>query len=357
MGEKWTYAKAGVDVEEVSKIHVGIWKALIKTFEFRKGKFGEPERVIGHYASLINIGQGKLLALHVDGVGTKVLIAQLMGKYDTVGIDVVAMCANDLICVGAEPVGLIDYLALQKPDDDLINEVMEGLVKGAKIAGMAVLGGETAVMPDVIKGLVKGKGFDLAALSIGVVDEENLIIGERMQPGDVIVGLRSSGIHSNGLTLARKVLLETHGLSVHEELSEIGGKLGEELLKPTTIYVKPILELKEKIDVHAMAHITGGAFTKLKRFKRYANVGFSFDRMPNPHPIFKLIQRMGNVDDVEMYKTFNMGIGFCVVVGEGFEDDVLQTCDKHGVEAGIVGHITSDGKITIETPEGRRIIL
>ncbi len=354
MKKGWTYAKAGVDRKKIRRAQRVIGDLLSTTFKHRHERFGEVLTEIGHYAGLIDIGHGKALAIHVDGCGTKVLVAQLMDKYDTVGIDVVAMCANDLICIGAEPLALVDYLAVQKPDERMISEIMKGLVRGAELAGVAIVGGETAVMPSVIQGAVEGKGFDLAALSVGVVEQKRVITGKAMRPGDAIIGLESSGIHSNGLTLARKVFFEQKNLSVHDTLPGLGRTLGEELLTPTRIYVKPVLEILKKVKVSALAHITGGGFSKLKRFEEYAEVGFNIE-IPKDQPIFCLIEKYGGISAEEMFQTFNMGIGFCVVVPKGNENQVLQICKKHKLGATVIGEISRKKGVNIKTTKGELI--
>jgi phosphoribosylformylglycinamidine cyclo-ligase len=353
MGEGATYAKSGVDLEAVSKAKREILNLLAGTFKAREGKIGTPLDLEGHYAGLIELGGDRLLALHVDGVGTKVLVAQMMGKYDTVGIDVVAMCVNDLICVGAEPIALIDYLAVEKPDEEMSREIAKGLADGALMSDVAVVGGETAIMPDVIKGEISGKGFDLAAMAVGVVGRDKLITGSKMRKGDVIVGLKSSGIHSNGLTLARKVLLEVGGLNVNDSLPGLEKSVGEELLEPTKIYTKPILEVVNRTEVSALANITGGAFTKFKRFHPFSKVGFILDKMPEPPEIFKEIQRIGKVSDREMYKTFNMGIGFCVICTPESRQDTLSILEDCGSEPTVIGEVTAEKGIKVRTP-GRK---
>ncbi len=236
--------------------------------------------------------------MHADGVGTKTLVAEACHKYDTVGIDCVAMNVNDIICLGAEPIALVNYLALERAKPELVKEIMRGLSRGAREAGVAIVAGETAIMPDLIR------GFDLAATGVGIVRKDRIITGETTRPGDVILGLRSSGIHSNGLTLARKLLLRRGKNS----------NIARELLRPTRIYVKPILRLLSSgLEIHALAHITGGAYSKLKRIGQRANVGFRLNTFPNPTLIFKRIQARGNVSDREMFRTFNMGIGFLVI--------------------------------------------
>ena len=335
----WSYSKAGVDLDRVKRAHSIIASLIESTYKLREGLFGRIIKGAGHYAALIDIGSGKALALHADGVGTKVLIAQLMDRYDTVGMDCVAMNVNDLICVGAEPIALIDYLAMEKSDEEMVAEIVKGLVKGAKMAGIAIIGGETAIMPGVIKGAIEGKGFDLAGLSIGVVETDKLILGNKIQVRDVVIGVKSSGIHSNGLTLARKVLLEHAGLKINQYIDELGCTLGEELLRPTLIYVKPVLELlKKNLEIHGLAHITGGSFTKLMRLTPQG-LGFKLDNMPEPQPIFKLIQRLGGISNWEMYRTFNMGVGFCVIAPSHVADEVIRTFRAHGYEAQQIGKV------------------
>ena len=333
MKKKFTYAKTGVDISKIKKVHKSIAELLKETFSSRDGKFGKALTEIGHYAGLIDIGNNKVLALHVDGVGTKVLIAQMLNKYDTVGIDCVAMCVNDIICMGAEPVALVDYLAIEETNDEMINEITKGLVEGAKQSGIAIVGGETAVMKDVITG-VKGKGFDLAAMCVGVVDKDKIITGEKMKVGDVVIGLESSGIHSNGLTLARKVLSKDYY---------------EELLKPTLIYVRPVLEIINNCEVHGLANITGGAFSKLMRIGEKSEVGFLLDQMPELPDIFKLIQKEGNISNKEMYRTFNCGIGFCIVTPEIESKKVIGICRKHGISAMKIGEVVKDETVNIKT--------
>jgi phosphoribosylformylglycinamidine cyclo-ligase len=352
---EWSYGKAGVDLDRIKKAHKSILELIELTYKFREGLFGRVLRGAGHYAALIDVGGGKALALHADGVGTKVLIAQLMNKYDSVGIDCVAMNVNDLICVGAEPVAMIDYLAMERSDEEMVAEIIKGLVKGAEMAGIAIIGGETAVMPDVIKGAVEGRGFDLAGLSIGVVDVDKAIFGNEIRLGDAVVGVESSGIHSNGLTLARKVLLEHAGLKVEDYVDELRCTLGEELLKPTHIYVKPVLEiLRRGIEVHGLAHITGGSFTKLMRIAP-RGLGFKLDNMLEPYAIFKLIQRLGKVSSWEMYRTFNMGVGFCVVVPEHEVDEVIRVFKVHGFRAAQIGEVVGEPRVEIHLKDEKLV--
>lgn len=268
----------------------------------------------GHFAALIKLGD-KGIAMSTDGVGSKILVAELMGKYDTVGIDCVAMVVNDLLCVGAEPLAMVDYLAVEKPDPQVAAQIGEGLAKGAKKAQIAMIGGETASLPEIVN------NFDLAGTGIGLVDLDNIITGADISPGDVLIGIESSGIHSNGLSLARKVFFDDNKLDVNDPLPHYPSlKIGEELLKPTEIYVKPVIELiKSKVRLHGLAHITGGGFTNLKRLKK--GMGYDIDNLPQPNPIFQSIHSLG-VPLNEMYRVFNMGVGLVVVVPE---DDAART--------------------------------
>ncbi|MEX2751689.1 MAG: phosphoribosylformylglycinamidine cyclo-ligase [Candidatus Freyarchaeota archaeon] len=346
-----TYRDAGVDLSKASESHRIIGKLIEKTFSLRSGKFGEVVGEYGHYANLIDIGSGRALAVHADGVGTKVLVAQLMDKYDTVGIDCVAMNVNDLICMGAEPLAIVDYLTVEKSDPEMIEQIVRGLVKGAKMAGVAILGGETATMPDVIKGAVEGKGFDLAAMCIGVVYQDKIVTGRKIAANDVVVGLQSSGIHSNGLSLARKALLEEAGFSVFDPLPNSKQSVGEALLEPTKIYVKEVLEILEKAQVHGLANITGGAFSKLNRIC-YGEMGMYLDQLPEPQPIFETIKQVGNISDYEMYRTFNMGVGFVVVTPEESSETVIEICKKAGTQAQIIGKIVAKKGIVLEVSKG-----
>jgi phosphoribosylformylglycinamidine cyclo-ligase len=325
-GKPDTYAKAGVDIRREDRSIRGIKWWIHKTFTFREGRLGAVMADIGGFANLIDFGE-YALAFCMDSVGSKVLVAQELEKYDTVGIDCVAMNVNDVICVGAEPVSMVDYLAMQRTEYEVARDISKGLYEGAKQAGISVVGGETASLPEVIAG-VDGRGFDLAAAVIGVVDKEKIITGERIQVGDVVLGLKSSGIHSNGLTLARKVVPRNMWMN---------------LLAPTRIYVEEVLGLLKEYDVHGLANITGGGFLNLLRTCDY---GFRLDGMPEPNMIFKKIQELGKVSDEEMYRTFNMGVGFAAIVSSGDADDIVE---KHGREYDIfkVGQVVDERGVTV----------
>ena len=323
-----TYKKAGVDVSKIKQRHNTIGKIIESTHKLQK-----KVRIVhgfGHYAGIVEIPGKTLLATHTDGVGTKVLIANMMKKFDTVGIDCVAMNVNDIICIGATPISFVDYIAVNKNDKAALKKIVQGLVKGAKKANVPIVGGETAIMPDVISG--NHFSFDLAGMVVGMLTKKQMILGNKIKRGDVIIGVQSSGLHSNGYSLARKALLSKY--SLQDRIKGIG-KLGNALLTPTQVYVKPVLSVLEKCKVHGMAHITGGSFTKLLRLKK---TGYLLDQMPTPLPIFQIIENEG-VSRQEMYKTFNMGIGFCVIAPKNEEGQINSTFKKFGMKSKRVGKI------------------
>lgn len=325
-----TYRDAGVDVNKIRTAQKSIGEIISATHKLLVA--GKVVSGFGHYAGLIKIGS-ELLALHSDGVGTKVLIAQLMNRFDTIGIDCIAMNVNDVICVGAQPVGFVDYIALRQPNERLLEDVAKGLAEGAKQSQMAIVGGETAVLPDVIAG--EENAFDLAGMVMGVVKGKP-ILGAAIKQGDIILGVESSGLHSNGYTLARKVLLSKY--SVDDNANHLVQSVGEELLIPTKIYVRPVMEiLKKKIKVHGLANITGGSFTKLPRLN--SRVRYDLDDLPAPIGIFKQIQVDGEIDSKEMYRTFNMGVGFCVIASKASADDIVSVFAKFRMRCKAIGRI------------------
>ena len=338
-----TYAKAGVDSRHVREAHRLLASRLESTFKTRKGRVGWPLFPIGHYAGLVHLGHGRVLSLHTDSVGTKVLVAQMMGKYDTIGIDCVAMCVNDLICTGAEPISFLDYMAMSKPDSNIVEEVAVGLVKGAREAEIAIVGGETAIVPDLLS--EKG-GFDLVGFAAGFCMKEGLILGNRVVAGDALIGVSSSGIHSNGLSLARRVLLKKHRLK--DTPAPLERSVGEELLEPTRIYVKPVRELMDKAEIHGIAHVTRTSFLKLERVLRSGTLGANLDGLPEPPGIFRLISKEGHISDDEMYRTFNMGIGLVVVSPSGQADRIIHFFKKHRQEAMRIGTVQKKTGIRIK---------
>jgi phosphoribosylformylglycinamidine cyclo-ligase len=323
-----TYKKVGVDVSKIKRSQIEIGKIISSTHSIsKKVKIAHG---FGHYAGIVEISRDNLLATHTDGVGTKVMIANLMKKYDTVGIDCVAMNVNDIICVGATPISFVDYIAANKNDKKIFKKIVEGLAKGAIKADVPIVGGETAIMPDLIAG--KGFNFDLAGMVVGLISKKQMILGNLIKSGDVIIGAKSTGLHSNGYTLARKVLLSKY--SIRDKIKGVG-VLGNALLTPTEIYVKPVLEMLSKCKISGLAHITGGGFTKLLRLKK---IGFNLDIMPKPPPIFDLIQGRGVKHD-EMYKTFNMGVGFCVIAPNNQAEKIKSIFHKHKIANQEIGNI------------------
>ena len=342
--KRWTYADAGVDIKRIKGSQKDISEILKETFTNREGKIGTVLEDIGHYAGLIDLGKSSALALHTDGVGTKVLVAQMMNKFDTIGIDCVAMNVNDIICLAAEPIAFLDYIALKKMDKDLIKEISKGLVLGAKEASIAIVGGETAIMPDVIDG-EGDKAFDLVGMVLGIISKKQVITGNQIMKDDIIIGVESSGIHSNGYSLVRKVLLSKYGV---EENVGLNVSLGEELLKPTRIYVNPILEILRKTKPSGLAHITGGGFSKLTRLVETRKLGFRIDNMPKLLPIFDLIQDEGKISNLEMYRTFNMGIGFCIIAPSMEVERIQSILRQHRIVSTKIGKIVKDPGVFID---------
>jgi phosphoribosylformylglycinamidine cyclo-ligase len=318
-----TYAGSGVDVKKLDSIKSGIIHGL--TFK-RKG-FGAPLGEAGHYAGLIDLGDFAL-AMTTDGVGTKLIIADAMKKWDTVGIDCIAMNVNDLYVMGVEPLAFVDYISIEKPNETLIKQVIESLNEGARQANVSIIGGETASLPDIIK------GFDLAGTAVGTVDKDKVITGERIAPGDAVIGLPSNGVHSNGYSLVRKVIAEA-GLKYTDPCPyDKKTTIGDELLKPTRIYAE-VVKLFKNYEIKGMAHVTGGGLFNLRRITKY---GFDFNDPLPVQPIFKLIQELGNVEDAEMYKTFNMGMGYVIVASREEAGRIVKMTDGK-----IVGSVVESG--------------
>ena len=325
-----TYKKAGVDISKIKQSQREIGKLIASTHNLQKK--AKMTHGFGHYAGIVEIPGGKLLATHTDGVGTKVVIANMMKKYDTIGIDCIAMNVNDIICIGATPISFVDYIAVNKNDQKILKQIVKGLVTGAKKSAVPIVGGETAIMPDVIEG--KGFAFDLAGMVVGLLDKKDMILGNKIKAGDMIIGANSSGIHSNGYSLARKALLTKY--SVKDKVKEIG-VIGEALLKPTQIYTNPVLEIIKKCEIKGLAHITGGSFTKLLRLKK---IGYEIDSLPKTPPIMGLIEEQG-VKSEEMYKTFNMGVGFCVIASKNQATRIKSIFKKHKISSQEIGQISS----------------
>ena len=331
-----TYKKAGVDISEIKKSQRAIGKLIESTHNLQKK--AKMTHGFGHYAGIVEIPGGKLLATHTDGVGTKVIISNMLKRYDTIGIDCIAMNVNDIICIGATPISFVDYIAANKNDQKIFKQIVSGLVKGAKKSAMPIVGGETAIMPDLISG--KGFGFDLAGMVVGMLSKKEMVLGDKIKPKDVIIGIQSSGLHSNGYSLARKALLTKY--SVKDNIKGVGN-LGNALLRPTEIYVKPVLETLNKCKVNGLAHITGGAFTKLLRLKQ---IGYHLDNMPKTPALMQLIEDTG-VKNEEMYKTFNMGVGFCIIAPENQVKDIHKIFNKHKMKSYEIGRISKNKGVFI----------
>jgi phosphoribosylformylglycinamidine cyclo-ligase len=333
--EKVTYKSAGVDVEAgyqaVSLMKQHTQKTLIPGVIGGLGSFG------GFFEIDTEKYKKPVLVSGTDGVGTKLQIAFMTGIHDTIGIDCVAMCVNDIACHGAKPLYFLDYIGTGTLEPQAAAEVVKGICDGCVEAGCALIGGETAEMPGFYK---KGE-YDLAGFAVGVVDKDKVINGATIKEGDVIIGLASSGIHSNGYSLVRKLFFDINDYGIDDYVSELECTLGQELLKPTRIYVKTVLELAEKYDIKGIAHITGGGFieniprTIPAGLKAEINLG-SFPVLP----VFKLMQRLGDIEDKEMYNTFNMGIGLVLVVDKNEVEQVMLSLSEMKEAAYIIGKVT-----------------
>jgi phosphoribosylformylglycinamidine cyclo-ligase len=333
------YARAGVDTGDAGravKALVGVLNAIDP---------GRPSRVVplpGHFASVIEIAPNLGLAVCTDGVGSKVIVAEQAERYDTVGIDCVAMNVNDLVCVGAEPVALLDYLAVERADPEVCEAIARGLRAGAEQAGVEIPGGELAQLPELLRGHPSPRGFDLTAAAFGTVALDAIVSGAACTPGDALIGLPSSGVHSNGLTLARRALLEDGGLALDDRPEDLGGaSVADVLLEPTVIYVRAVLALlSSDVPVHGLAHITGDGLENLLRLN--AEVGFTVDApLPVP-PVFDLIAARGGVAPAEMWQVFNMGCGFCAVVPADRAADAVALLGARHPGTAVIGAVTPD---------------
>ena len=329
------YARAGVDTSRAERA-ISALVGVLRTIDT-----GRPSRSVlrsGHYAAVVALDDRTGLALSTDGVGSKVIVAEQLGRYDTVGIDCVAMNVNDLVCVGAEPVALLDYIAVEDADPDMLRQIGEGLKAGAEQAGVEIPGGELAQLPELIRGHPSPRGFDLAASAVGVVALDSVVTGDDIAPGHAVIGLPSNGLHSNGYTLARRALPDLD--ETPRELE--GSSVADELLRPTAIYVRAALDLlrAESVDVHGLAHITGDGFLNLPRLSE--NVGWSIDSpLPVP-PVFELIAERASVPPEDMWETFNMGCGFCCVVPADHAEAALEILAKRHPGAAVIGTVAPE---------------
>ena len=333
------YARAGVDTGDAGRAVSALVGVL------RDIDPGRDSRVVplpGHFASVIEMAPNLGLALCTDGVGSKVIVAESCRRYDTVGIDCVAMNVNDLICVGAEPLALLDYLAVERADPEMCAAIARGLRAGAEQARVEIPGGELAQVPELLRGHPSPRGFDLNAAAVGTVALDAIVSGAACAPGDALIGLPSSGVHSNGLTLARRALLDDGGLDHDECPPQLGGpSVADVLLEPTVIYVRAVLDLlRSEIPVHGLAHITGDGLENLLRLN--PQVGFAIESpLPVP-PVFGLIAQMGRVSEAEMWKVFNMGCGFCAIVPAQRADEAVSLLAADHPGTARIGTVTGD---------------
>lgn len=324
-----SYSKAGVSQSDADLAVSRLVTALAAA------DIGRPSRQVdlsGHYAAVMRLDDRNGIALSTDGVGTKLLVAEQLGRFDTVGIDCIAMNVNDIICVGAEPIAMLDYLAVERADPDQCEQIGIGLARGAELAGIEIPGGELAQIGDLVK------GFDIAGACFGTVRLDSIVDGSAVAPGDSVIGLPSSGIHSNGYTLARNAL---DGIALDDE--RLGRPLGDILIEPTEIYVKAVMELlASSVEVHGLAHITSGGLENLLRLK--ADVAYEITDPLPPQPVFDLIAKRGEVPEDEMYEVFNMGCGFCCVVPAADEKPALEVLRRRYAGADTIGKVVEGPK-------------
>src|SRR3954467_8816740 len=320
------YARSGVDQHAADRA-VSALVAVLRTIET-----GRPSRSVlgsGHYAAVLEVAPNLGIAVGTDGVGSKLILAEQTGRYDTVGIDCVAMNVDDVVCVGAEPIALLDYLAVEQANPEVMEQIAIGLKRGAELAGVEIPGGEVAILPELIRGHPSPNGFDLTATCFGTVALDAIITGDAIEPGDALIGLPSSGLHSNSYSLARRAV---EGLP-------LAGELADQLLEPTVIYVRAALELiRSDIPVHGLAHITGGGLLNLLRLNE--RVGFRIDDpLPVP-PIIELVKERGGVSEAEAWEVFNMGCGFVAVVPDEHAAAAAALLGAHHAGTRRIGSVT-----------------
>ena len=341
------YAAAGVDVRQADD-GVSAIVEVLRTIET-----GRPSLTValpGHYASVIRVAPNLGIALATDSVGSKVIIAEQAQRFDTIGIDCVAMNVNDLICVGAQPLALLDYIAVERADPERLGELAIGLKLGAQDAGVEIPGGEVCQIPEVLRGHPSPYGFDLVGSAFGTVALDSIVDGRACVPGDALIGLTASGVHANGLTLARRALLEDGGLGLDDRRAQLGGSsVADVLLEPTVIYVRAVMELlASDIPVHGLAHITGNGLLNLLRLRPPAPVGFEITSPLPVTPVFELIASAGEVAATEMWEVFNMGCGFCAVVAADRADDAVALLSRRHPGTAVIGSVTDrDGLVEL----------
>ena len=347
MTDSVTYADAGVDIDKANKLISTIGDIAKQTF--RSGVIGD----IGGFGGLFSPNLANLdrpvLVSSTDGVGTKLKIAFMLDKHDTVGIDLVAMCVNDIIVQGAKPLFFLDYLSMGKLESQRATDIISGIGEGCKQARCALLGGETAEMP----GFYQDNEYDLAGFAVGIVDNSKIVDGTDIRVGHRLIGIASSGLHSNGYSLVRKICFDMLQLKIDDYVSDLGKTLGEELLTPTRIYVEPILSLLKDLPIHGLAHITGGGIAEnvLRVVPQACNIRIQTEIWDVP-PIFTFLKQAGNISEQEMMRTFNNGIGMVAIVPGDAAAEVLQRLDAMNEKAYLIGEIEeckdSSNRITWE---------
>lgn len=337
-----SYKQAGVNIEAGYEAVSRMKKHVNKTI--RPGVMGGLGGFGGMFdLSVLNL-KNPVLVSGTDGVGTKLMLAFMLDKHDTIGVDAVAMCVNDIVVQGAEPIYFLDYIACGKAEPAKIEAIVKGIADGCEQAGCALVGGETAEMP----GMYSEEEYDLAGFAVGACEKERVITGENIKAGDVLIGLASSGIHSNGYSLVRKLFFEKANMSLSDYVDELGCTLGEELIKPTKIYVKSVLSALQKFEIKGLSHITGGGF--IENIPRMLPEGLGIEleetnwEVP---PVFKLMEKIGDLQRKEMYNIFNMGTGMVLAVDSDTEQDVLKHFQAIGEKAYTIGKVTDDGEINI----------
>ena len=358
MPKNFTYANAGVNREQRAES-----KKALKTLEqtYKHSRYGAVMHL--PYSNIFPFTKNTYLDLTIEGVGTKVLIAQLAEKYDSIGVDAVAMAVNDVIRSGATPLAISDNIHAQASNPALVKAWLAGIAKGAEESACPVVSGEIGDVAEIIKGTAEGAGFDMVVTAIGQVAKPEIITGKGIVAGDPIIGLRSSGLHSNGISLVRKILFKRWGgkYEPHAVPEGLNRELAQEALEPTRIYVKPFLKAARAVKVKAAVHITGDAYLKFSNLTRFSQgVGFEFSNF-KPQPIFGLIQKTAQelnlaIADEEMFKTFNMGWGFAIIVDKTDTDNALDTLEKAAVEAEVIGKVTGTPHITI-SHKNRKLVL
>jgi phosphoribosylformylglycinamidine cyclo-ligase len=333
--EKMTYSDSGVNIEEGARA-VDLMKGYVKK-TFAKNVLCDLGGFGGLFQLDVHEYKAPVLVSGTDGVGTKLKLAFMMDKHDTVGIDLVAMCVNDILCQGAKPLFFLDYVATGKLEAEKVADIVKGISDGCLEAGCALIGGETAEMP----GFYSDGEYDMAGFAVGIVDRDKIIDGSKIKQDDVLIGISSSGIHSNGYSLVRKLFFDKLGYGLDKYIDELDETLGESLLKPTKIYVKPVVEVLKKFEINGMCHITGGGFYENIPRIIPEELGVEIDLGSWEIPvIFKLIQELGNIETDEMFKTFNMGIGYILIADKGDSNEIIGLLENMGEKAYIIGKVT-----------------